>query len=75
MMQPLFWVSDTIEKQVQLEFAKAMPLSLSDDELTALLDAARPIPRGDRDQFLREVASELEKFEEIGVAPQISYVL
>ena len=42
-------------------------LSLSDDELAALLSAARPIPARDRDQFLRAVASELEKHEVIGV--------
>ena len=41
-------------------------LSLSDDELSALMAAARPIPARSRDQFLRDVVSELSKFPEIG---------
>lgn len=32
-----------------------MPLSLSDDELMAIMDAARPIDPRERDQFLRGV--------------------
>jgi hypothetical protein len=43
-----------------------MPLSLSDDELAALMTAARPIPPRDRDQFLRDVAVELAKYPEVG---------
>jgi hypothetical protein len=31
-----------------------VPLSLSDAELAAVMEAARPIPPRDRDQFLRE---------------------
>jgi hypothetical protein len=42
-------------------------LSLSDSELAAIMDAARPIPPHDRDQFLRDVASELAKYEVLGV--------
>jgi hypothetical protein len=38
-----------------------MPLSLSDDKLIAVMEAAAPIPRRDRDQFLRDVAVELSK--------------
>jgi len=34
-------------------------LALHDDEISALLDVARPIPPRDRDQFLRDVATEL----------------
>jgi hypothetical protein len=43
-----------------------MPLSLSDAELTAVMDAAAPIPRRDRDQFLRDVAAELARYPELG---------
>jgi hypothetical protein len=42
-------------------------LALDDSELTALLDAARPIPRHARDRFLQDVASELAKYPETGV--------
>jgi hypothetical protein len=43
-----------------------MPLSLSDDELAAVMEAARPIPARDRDAFLRDCAAELQKYEVIG---------
>jgi hypothetical protein len=43
-----------------------MPISLSDSELAAVMEAARPIPARDRDQFLRDVASELARYPEIG---------
>jgi hypothetical protein len=42
-------------------------ISLSNDELAAVMDAARPIPPRDRDQFLRDVAAELAKYEVVGV--------
>ncbi len=41
-------------------------ISLSDDELAAVMSAARPIPPRDRDQFLRDVAAELSRHLEIG---------
>jgi plasmid stabilization system protein ParE len=41
-------------------------ISLSDDELAAVMEAARPIPARDRDQFLRDVADELARYPEIG---------
>ena len=41
-------------------------ISLSDDELAAVMDAARPIPARDRDAFLRDVAVELAKYAELG---------
>ena len=43
-----------------------MPLSLSDSELAALMSAARPIPPRDRDQFLRDCAAGLAKYEVLG---------
>ena len=43
-----------------------MPISLSDSELQIVMEAARPIPPRDRDQFLRDVASELAKYELLG---------
>ena len=43
-----------------------MPLSLSDSELAAIMEAARPIPPRDRDAFLRDVAAELAKYPELG---------
>jgi hypothetical protein len=36
-----------------------MPLALTDDELAAVMDAARPIPPRLRDEFLRDVADTL----------------
>lgn len=41
-------------------------LALSDDELQIVMSAAAPIRPADRDQFLRDCASELSKFEVIG---------
>ena len=38
-----------------------MPLSLSDNELQIAMPAARPIHPRERDAFLREVVSELER--------------
>ena len=43
-----------------------MPLSLSDSELQIVMEAARPTPPRDRDQFLRDVAVELSKYPELG---------
>jgi hypothetical protein len=39
-------------------------ISLSDDEMSALIDAARPIPARD---LLRDVIAELGKYEVLGV--------
>jgi hypothetical protein len=41
-------------------------LALSDDELQIVMSAAAPIRPHARDAFLRDVAAELAKFEEIG---------
>jgi hypothetical protein len=41
-------------------------ISLSDSELAAVMEAARPIPPRDRDQFLRDVAAELARYPELG---------
>ena len=41
-------------------------ISLSDAELAAIMEAARPIDSRDRDQFLRDVAIELSRYPEIG---------
>jgi hypothetical protein len=41
-------------------------ISLSDSELQIVLSAAKPIPPRDRDQFLRDVASELARYPEVG---------
>ena len=35
------------------------PISLTDDELTVVMNAARVLPIADRDPFLREVAAAL----------------
>jgi hypothetical protein len=43
-----------------------MPLALSDSELAAVMEAARPIPARDRDAFLRDVSIELSRYPEIG---------
>jgi len=40
-------------------------ISLSDDELRIVMDAARPIPARERDSFLRDVVAELAKYQEI----------
>jgi hypothetical protein len=41
-------------------------VSLSDTDLSAVMDAARPIPPPSRDRFPREVAAELAKHPELG---------
>ncbi len=43
-----------------------MPLVLSDSELAAVMEAARPIPPRDRDAFLQDVAAELSRYPELG---------
>ncbi len=43
-----------------------MPLSLSDPELAAIMEAARPIPPRDRAKFLQAVSVELSKYPELG---------
>jgi hypothetical protein len=43
-----------------------MPLKLSDAELDAVLQAARPLPVERRDAFLRAVAGALQSCDEIG---------
>jgi hypothetical protein len=40
--------------------AERRPITLSDDELSAVLAAARPIPPDRRDGFLRELALALQ---------------
>jgi hypothetical protein len=42
------------------------PIRLSDSELDAVMRAARPLDVRVRDQFLQEVASELQRCGEIG---------
>jgi hypothetical protein len=37
--------------------AMPRPIALSDDELQAVMDAARPLAPRDRDQFLRRIAA------------------
>jgi hypothetical protein len=43
-----------------------MPLALSDEELAAVMGAAKPLPARDRPAFLEDVASELANYPEIG---------
>ncbi|MET4034935.1 MULTISPECIES: hypothetical protein [unclassified Bradyrhizobium] len=42
-------------------------ISLSDPELAAVMEAARPIHPRDREHFLQDVASELARYPELGV--------
>jgi predicted DNA-binding transcriptional regulator YafY len=42
------------------------PISLTDSELTAVMDAARPLQPRDRDRFLRAVAQAIAELPEIG---------
>jgi 3-hydroxyisobutyrate dehydrogenase-like beta-hydroxyacid dehydrogenase len=42
------------------------PIRLTDEELTAVMAAARPIAVDRRDEFLRKVASELGRCGELG---------
>ena len=39
-----------------------MPISLTDAELEVVMSAARPLQPHERDQFLRDVAAELERY-------------
>ena len=43
-----------------------MILALSDDELSAITNAARPLPRKVRGEFFQAVAAELERQEQRG---------
>ena len=43
-----------------------MPISLSDSEMSAVIDAAKPLQARQRSEFLREVIVELQKYEVIG---------
>jgi hypothetical protein len=43
-----------------------MPLSLSDEELAAVMDAAAPIPGHARNRFLQDLAAEVAQHSEIG---------
>ena len=42
-------------------------ISLSDPELAAIMDAAKPIPARDRDAFLQAVTAELQRYPEVGI--------
>jgi hypothetical protein len=42
------------------------PIELSDDELSAVLSAARPLPSERRDEYLQAVAAALQNCREIG---------
>ena len=42
------------------------PISLTDSELTAVMDAARPLHPRDRDRFLKAVAQAIAELPEIG---------
>jgi hypothetical protein len=42
------------------------PIKLSDDELNAVMAAARPLDVRVRDAFLQQVASELARCDEVG---------
>jgi hypothetical protein len=44
-----------------------MPLSLTDDEYDAVMQAAAPILPGERDAFLRALAAELERHPVVGL--------
>jgi hypothetical protein len=46
-----------------------MPLSLTTEEMDLLLALAAPIEQRQRDQFLREVAAEVEAAQQTGVGP------
>jgi hypothetical protein len=43
-----------------------MPISLSDSELAAIMDACRPLQPRDRDRFLRDIATELATLPMLG---------
>jgi hypothetical protein len=42
------------------------PISLTDSELTAVMDAARPLQPRDRDRFLKAVAQAIADLPEVG---------
>jgi len=42
------------------------PISLTDAELTAIMDACRPLQPRDRDQFLRAAAQAIAELPEVG---------
>jgi hypothetical protein len=42
------------------------PIALSDDELSAIMNAAKPLQPADRDRFLRAVAEAITALPEIG---------
>jgi hypothetical protein len=42
------------------------PISLTDSELTAIMDAARPLQPHDRDRFLRQIAEAIVAMPERG---------
>jgi hypothetical protein len=42
------------------------PIHLSDDELTAVMNACRPLQPRDRDQFLKDIAAELASLPMLG---------
>jgi hypothetical protein len=43
-----------------------MPLRLTDDELSAVMSAAQPLPIACRDAFLQSVANALKRYDELG---------
>jgi hypothetical protein len=45
---------------------RSKPLALTDSELTAIFAAARPLPPRDRDQFLKDIATELAALPMLG---------
>jgi hypothetical protein len=42
------------------------PLKLSDDEMTAVFNACRPLPPTARDAFLQDLADALQRYPEVG---------
>jgi hypothetical protein len=44
----------------------AMPIALNDDELSAVMDGARPLAPQDRDAFLRAIAHQLSTCADVG---------
>ena len=46
-----------------------MVLHLTDDELSILMDACRPLTPKNRDLFLQAMATELAKYPELGPGP------
>jgi len=44
----------------------SQPISLTDSELTAVMDACRPLQPRDRDRFLRAVAQAIADLPEVG---------